>query len=235
MKYSFQSRVRYSEMSEDRRLSLNGIINYFQDASTFQSEDIGYGIDKLAEFGVGWVLSSWQIVIKRAPAMGEEILISTWAYNFDRLFGYRNFTLENEAGEVLAYANSVWVLVDTKKGHPAHMIPEIAEAYLPLDEKLAMEYAPRKIPLPKEMQEKEPFLVRYFHLDSNHHVNNAQYVQMAREFIPVDFKIVEMRAEYKQQAVLGDEVYPKVQEVDGTYVVGLCRQDGSPFAVVQFL
>lgn len=41
MKYSFDSRVRYSEIGEDRHLTLNGMINYFQDCSTFQSEAAG--------------------------------------------------------------------------------------------------------------------------------------------------------------------------------------------------
>ena len=38
--YSFDSRVRYSEVDEDRKLSLTGVINYMQDCSTFQSEDL---------------------------------------------------------------------------------------------------------------------------------------------------------------------------------------------------
>lgn len=47
MKYSFDSRVRYSEIGEDRHLTLNGMINYFQDCSTFQSEAAGVGMDFL--------------------------------------------------------------------------------------------------------------------------------------------------------------------------------------------
>ena len=47
--YSFDSRVRYSEVDEDRKLSLTGVINYMQDCSTFQSEDLNMGIDYLAE------------------------------------------------------------------------------------------------------------------------------------------------------------------------------------------
>ena len=43
--YSFDSRVRYSEVDEDRKLSLTGVINYMQDCSTFQSEDLNMGID----------------------------------------------------------------------------------------------------------------------------------------------------------------------------------------------
>lgn len=31
--YSFDSRVRYSEVDEDRKLSLTGVINYMQDCS----------------------------------------------------------------------------------------------------------------------------------------------------------------------------------------------------------
>ena len=38
--YSFDSFVRYSEVGEDKKLTLDGIINYFQDCSTFQSEEL---------------------------------------------------------------------------------------------------------------------------------------------------------------------------------------------------
>ena len=45
-----------------------------------------------------------------------------------------------------------------------------------------MEYAPRRITVPEEYEEKEPVLVMKHHLDTNHHVNNAQYVEIVREF-----------------------------------------------------
>lgn len=47
MKYSFTSRIRYSEIGEDGNLTLPGLINYFQDCSTFQSEAIGEGVAEL--------------------------------------------------------------------------------------------------------------------------------------------------------------------------------------------
>ena len=43
MDYSFNSRVRYSETGEDGRLTLPGVLNYFQDCSTFHAESIGLG------------------------------------------------------------------------------------------------------------------------------------------------------------------------------------------------
>ena len=44
MKYSFNSRIRYSETGENACLTLPGILNYFQDCSTFHSEAIGQGM-----------------------------------------------------------------------------------------------------------------------------------------------------------------------------------------------
>ena len=43
--YTFDSRIRYSETDETGALSLLGVINYLQDCSTFQSEDIGLGVE----------------------------------------------------------------------------------------------------------------------------------------------------------------------------------------------
>jgi hypothetical protein len=40
MRYSFEGKIRYSEVGEDGRLTMPGILNYFQDCSTFQSESL---------------------------------------------------------------------------------------------------------------------------------------------------------------------------------------------------
>lgn len=75
--YSIKQRVRYSEADHTKHLTLTGIINYFQDCSTFQSEDIGVGIDYLERHKKGWILSSWQIIVKRYPKIGEELEVGT--------------------------------------------------------------------------------------------------------------------------------------------------------------
>mgnify|MGYP000910713022 CR=1 FL=1 len=45
--YEFNSRVRYSEIDHHGTLTLPALINYFQDCSTFQSEDVGLGTEVL--------------------------------------------------------------------------------------------------------------------------------------------------------------------------------------------
>ena len=60
--YTFESRIRYSETDSEGKLTMAALINYFQDCSTFQSEDLGLGVECLNREHLVWVLSSWQTV-----------------------------------------------------------------------------------------------------------------------------------------------------------------------------
>ena len=231
--YSFNARVRYSEVGGDRRLSVPGVVNYLQDCSTFQSEDLKMGIDYLEQSHRAWWLSSWQIVINRYPRLGEEIVVSTWPYDFKGIYGYRNFTICDKQGEYLVKANSIWFLFDTKAGRPAKVEREDIRGYQTEgDKKLDMEYAPRRIALSGEYEAGEPVTVTLHHIDTNRHVNNAQYVAVAREAIPDSFQIREIRVEYKKAAVLGDVMIPRISREKEACTVALCSQDGTAYAVV---
>ena len=92
--YSFESRVRYSEIDSQGKLSIHSILNYLQDCSTFQSEQLGVGIECLKENHMVWVLSFWQVDILKYPVLGEEIEIGTLPYEI------KGFLYErNDAGE----------------------------------------------------------------------------------------------------------------------------------------
>ena len=181
--YEFRGRVRYSEIDHRGTMTLPSLINYFQDCSTFQSEALGCGIDACNERKRGWVLSSWQVEIERYPRFGEKILVRTWSCGFEGLYGYRNFCMEDGKGEIAVRAYTVWVYMDLEKGRPAKVDPEEAARY-GCGEPLAMEPASRKVRMPKEAEAMPDFPVRRYHIDTNEHVNNCQYVQMALECIP---------------------------------------------------
>ncbi len=235
--YSFESRVRYSETNHERRLTLPGIINYFQDCSTFQTEALGVGFDYLERHGRGWVLSSWQVVVERYPKFTEKIQVSTWATAFKGVFGDRNFCIIGEDGKMAAYAGSLWVYMDMEKKRPVKPEPYEIEAYgtgAPLD----MEYAPRKIKLPSRFTELPKIKVGQSQIDTNEHVNNCQYIQMAQEAVlevtGEELKAREIRVEYKNSAVYKDIIVPHVAVEDGRTVAKLDNTEGKPYAVVEF-
>lgn len=231
--YTFESRIRYSETDSEGKLTMASLINYFQDCSTFQSEDLGLGIRYLKEQHMVWVLSSWQIVVEEYPGLGEKVVIGTQPYDMKGFLGYRNFAMTDGGGKYYAKANSLWSLLDTDTGHPVN-VPEAMCAGYRLGGKLEMEYAPRKIAVPRDCAAGEAVVVKKHHLDTNHHVNNQQFVDMALAYVPENFTIRQVRAEYKKQAFLGDVLTPYVAAGDGVCTVALQDGEGKPYAVVEF-
>lgn len=245
--YYFNSRIRYSEINSQGFLSMEALMNYFQDCSTFQSEDSGIGLEYLEPQDLAWVVNSWQVDVSRYPKLGEKIIIGTIPYEIKGFIGCRNFFMDTENGERLAVANSVWALLNMKTGRPAKVTPEMVAGY-PIGEKLPMDYLSRKISFPKEgdIRAAEEILIQPYHLDTNQHVNNNQYIgigiDVVRSFendsekMPV---IKRLRAEYRMQAHLGDVLYPVCcTNIDGDSkvdTVSLNDENGKAYCVVEIM
>lgn len=230
--YEFGGRVRYSEIDHTGKMTLPALINYFQDCSTFHSEEVGLGMGRLKADRKAWVLSYWQVIVERYPELGERIVTGTFPTEFKGLYGNRNFYMKDEQGKQLACANSIWVFMDLEKGRPTRPEKEHIEPY-GTEEPLDMPYEGRKILMPEECEDMEPFPVRRYHIDTNEHVNNCQYVQMALEMLPREMSAGQLRVDYKKSAVLGDIIYPKVSREAERTVVELCDAEGKPYAVVE--
>lgn len=232
--FKFTSKVRYSETDETGYLGVPRIIDYFQDCSNFQSDELGVGRAYLEERHLAWVLSFWQIVIHRRPAMGETIYSGTFPYEFKGCMGLRNFLLEDESGERIVSANSIWTLLDMQSGRPVKAGSDISEQYT-IEEKLPMEYAARKLTIPQEGQVLEPIKVSREYIDTNHHMNNAKYVAAAMNFVPSHLEVKELRIEYKKQAYLGDIIYPFVASIEGGLAISLRDADENPYVNMHIL
>lgn len=230
--YSFHSKIRYSETDDGGKITFPAILDYFQDCSFFQSEELQLGMEFLNKKQVLWVLVSWQIEVLRYPGIGEQVKTATWPYDFKRFYGNRNFIMTGEKEEVLAQAASLWVLLDLKTGRPCRILPEMEKGYV-LEPPLPMECGSRKLKLPEQMEERAPFSVQKFHLDTNHHVNNGKYILMAQEYVPEGFQIGRMRAEYKKSAVYGDQIFPYVNLQKEKAVILLADEEKKPYVIVE--
>lgn len=233
MAYGFDSRVRYSEMDMEQKLTRVALVDYFQDCSTFQSEECGNGLAYLREQGLAWMILSWQIEIARRPKLGERITTATWPYGFKAFYGYRNYAMYDAAGRMLAGANSVWVLINIETGHPARVTPEIIEGY-EMEERLPMQECSRKIQMPEGQACQDALQVCRYHLDVNRHVNNGQYIRMAEEYLPTGFEPQRLRVEYRKQAKLHDLIIPMVHTEENTVTVSLCDEEAKPYAIVEY-
>jgi acyl-ACP thioesterase len=244
MIYTYDGKIRFSEVGVTGELTVPGVVNYFQDGSIYHSESIDIDVENRIERSQVWILLSWQIEFVRFPKLSEKIKTSTWATNFDRFYGYRNFRMKSEDGEMLAYANTVWVYMDTNRGRPVKITEELVSAYL-AEEGLDMGPADRKIKLSKEMRlmtEVPEILVKRSQLDTNYHMNNGQYIQVAMDLLYGlwkdknydEPKINKLRVEYKKSALLGEVIVPYVHMEEDKATFDLRNVNGESYAVVKF-
>ena len=230
--YSFKSRVRYSETGEDGILSLSSAVHYMQDCSTFQSEELGVGVEAMKQMGRAWFLSAWQIEIRRRPKLMEEITIGTRASGFKAMYGYRNFVIKDPAGDDLVRAASTWVYMNVETGRPERVTEEVVAVY-GKEPPLSMEEVGRKIRIPEELTEYPAFSVRRSQIDTNGHVNNAKYVEMAEEWLPEPNGIRKLRVAYRHAAKYGDRIVPAAYHGADRHMVVLEGTKGQVYAVVE--
>jgi acyl-ACP thioesterase len=93
----------------------------------------------------------------------------------------------------------------------------------------------RKIALPDDAVAEEGVPVQRYFLDTNHHMNNGKYIMVAESYLPEDFKVSSFRVEFRNQAHLGDVLYPYVSVNEDKVIVSLCDADQSVYASLEFL
>lgn len=232
--FGMDGQIRYSEVSPEGKLTDLSLMDYFQDASVYQSEKLGLGITFFKEHNVAWVLYSWQIEKVNLPRLGTKIIVDSWPYTMGGFYANRNFVMKDTEGNILAKADSKWVLVDLETGRPKRIPQELADRYN-FGEQIQMDYATSKLKIPKDFEEMSPFEVPSYFIDTNNHMNNSKYVMLANEYISKDFDFDEIRVEYKKGAMLGEKIYPRVTEMKDKITVVLSAEDKKVYAVVCFI
>ena len=235
--YSVDSRVRYSEVDENSSIRIVSMINYLQDCSCFQMEDLGVGVEHQARGHFAWVLAAIRIEVERLPRYCERIHTSTWCHSMGRRQGGRNYSIHGEDGELIVRADSLWTTFDTET-LSIRSVPETESVYDQGDEQLVLPAFKRKVIPTGEGRPISPIVVAEHNIDTNKHVNNAQYVQMALDALeaaglrvdPTEVRAI--NAQYRAQAHLGDIVTPIIHDEGRSRCVSL-EGDGTVYAVVR--
>lgn len=252
--YSFTSRVRFSECDEAGLLSVPAVIDYLQDCSTFHSEEIGMGPDHIKETGLAWLLAAWEVEFIQRPKFGDEITVYTWATSFKGLFAKRNFMIcsasDTTCEHPLVRADSSWFMFDGNAQRVIRIPESESVPYMEDTPALDMQPLSRVLKVGDEGTAVSPVVVTGAHLDTNHHVNNAQYVSLAlgalEELDPelalkaasIDKPYI-LDVYYATAAKLGDTIYPHIHKVEATdkegeaIYVTLDNEEAKPYAVMR--
>lgn len=232
MIFEFEETIRYSQTDGDLRLTVPALLDFFQDAATFQAEAAGVGVNVLNDHGLGWFLVSWNVEIIRLPEHAEKVVVGTFPYRFHGRFGNRNCYLRTPDGEYLAKADSIWAMMDKEHGRIVP-IPEFVGSAYENEEPLQMDYQGRRIQIPEGLQDGEPIPVLAEHIDFHGHVNNSRYLGMVQEYIPEE-GLSGFRVEYKGQTRRGEILTPRYKREDERVVISLCAGE-EPRTNIEFM
>ena len=167
-------------------LTIGVLGNHLLNVAGFHSHDRGFGIDRLNKEHYTWVLSRLALEMYALPMQYESFTIETWVENVYRLFTDRNFAVLNKEGKAIAYARSVWAMIDTETRKPVDLMAihdgdiagYICDKDCPIDK-------PSRI----KVNSKEPVAilpVKYSDMDINGHVNSIRYIEHILDLFPVD-------------------------------------------------
>jgi len=229
--FELSGRIGFSEGGADGRLHLHQLINYFQNTSTFHVTDTDI---EMPTPHTGFYMLAWQLEINRLPKVGEYIKSGTSIHELRGVYGSRNYWLDTVEGErlVLAHMTGCFVDLQTQKLHK--LTPEQA-AQFPIKPKLPMTYLPRKLKMPPADTTYEPVLATARHIDMYGHVNNAEYVAIATQYLPKNWKLSQVRIEYKKAALQNQLLYPRSAQVGNDFYLSLGDAENNPYALFVFL
>lgn len=102
-----------SEANAEQELSLPILTSKLIDIATSHANHLGIGNPAMEGINAGWVLSRLTIEMMRYPKVNDTYTISTWIETTNRHFSQRAFKISSENGDVLGYARSIWMVINT--------------------------------------------------------------------------------------------------------------------------
>ncbi len=232
--YSLKYKVTTSTCDSEGKLKLFSALQMMQDCSEMWI-DSEPGVKRFfTEQNMAQLLASRQVEVMRVPEFKEELMVTTSVYGMKPMFGFRNTFIYDAQGAPCYRTWSMGAFVDKATGK-LKRVDDDTIASMNLEPQKEMNYRDRRIILPRETGETlEPIRVLRADIDYNRHMNNANYVRMAMELLPDDFKVRDLRVEYRVAAKLGDMLVPTLYRIEGGWVVAL-SVGKEVCAIIEFL
>jgi medium-chain acyl-[acyl-carrier-protein] hydrolase len=227
--FTEQFTIRSYHTDLHRRLTIPKLCSFFQDIAGNHTVECGVGWEVMQEQNVFWVLSRLSIQVERFPEWREKITVSTWSMGTDGLFAFRNFMVEDEMGNCVVKAISLWLMVNTETRRlvrPADYMRDF-----PLCTKRIIAIDPEKIRGLNSPNFYNPAMVTFTETDMNRHMNNICYIERIINTYDFDFlmenRISHFEINFLKEAITGDVLKVGREVVsENAFLHSITRDDG---------
>jgi acyl-ACP thioesterase len=229
-------KVHSYETDFKQRLSLSALLNFMQETAGNHATANGFGFSQLSGKGHFWVLSRAKVNIQRYPTWNDELKLRTWSKTPDSLMAHRDFELLDAQDNIVAAANTVWLIVDVNSRRPVRMDGTFAQ-FPHVNDRTAIAAAAKLNPINATLQ--APHTIALGEMDMNGHVNNGCYVRWALDSLPLDFaqqnEVCDLEINFLHESCAGQQYAVGMQQVsDSTFMGNIVRQnDGKELIRIQ--
>ena len=207
-KYSSNFQIQFIDAGEENQLTNKGILRLMQETAGQNSNSIGYGLNDIPKTGVAWIILNWKLKVFMRPKWNENIKISTWTKCEKSVFCYRHLKMCDDRNNVIAVASSKWVLFDVNKMSISRVPKEIQDKFPNSDETIFGDDFNEKLKEPDNSSFVYEYKIQRRDIDTNHHVNNLNYLDYAIEALPENVyeesNFSNLEIMYKREVKLGD-------------------------------
>ena len=215
--------IGYSDTNQNLELSDSAILKMFEDIATMHSEMAG---DSMKTTAIRWFLTAYDVRINKRPMLDERVECRTWSRDMRGFIASREFEIYTQSGELAVTGSSNWARIDTSTGRPQRVTPEMDERYGTEKDRTNFD-SPwiGKLKEPDEYQiSKEYYIDRNF-IDSNNHMNNVCYVELAKCILPEEI--------YKKEVKSFEVMYRKAIEYGKTVTCHYSKIPGGCFIAIK--
>ncbi len=227
-------RIRHYECDAFGHVNHANYLRFMQETALDASAAVGFDVQWYRRHNRAWIIRETDITYLRPLVYGDVVAIRTWVDHFDHIRSRRAYHLALAgSGEPIAQAHTDWVYMNLETDRPEVVPPEMAAAFAAPQLRIERQHFPKAPPAPAGTFTMRQ-AVTWHDLDTQQHVNNANYVTYleecsmrvgsafgwpAQRMLKEGFAIVARRyhIQYKQPARLGDVL------LIGTWASGVRR------------
>ena len=185
------------------------LFNFMQQSAEKNAESLGVGVAKMRETHLAWVLNRLKLHIDQYPKVGDTLVLSTYPVRIDKYFVYRDFQLHTTEGVRIAYAMSIWLLLDLNKRSMASVPTFVQDMDYPIIHNPLPPILGKVLPL-KMVDFETRRTVIAADLDFNDHASNVSYVKWLVGAMPLDvqnkYLLTELDINYRAECYINDPI-----------------------------
>lgn len=235
-------KINIFNVDSHHRCKFSSLVDFLWDIVISQSDYLGETKEGFVHNQCIWVLLKYDITIYEYPKFKDTITVDTKVLGTKKFYGYRQNTIKNSEGKIIGEVFSTAILIDFENRRPMRISSDQGEIYglngelnevPPLDD----------IPKIKKEDYLKDYPVRYSDINSNGHVNNVKYMEMAIDTLPRsilnEYKIFNIKVLFKKETTDGDTLHIASEVIDDgnnhlTPLHNITSKDGKLLTKLQF-